>query len=119
MALSERAVRRLMVSLGDQTAGKEVADAIDAATASRASSTPGVTLQMVAAMITATSTSQTVDFGALVVGDQVLMVPATAGSADAIGPIVAAGTLGQAAVVGNVYLVLRAFKIPAAHTNSL
>lgn len=61
---------------------------------------------VVAATIVATSTSQTTDFAALLTTDKVVMIPATAGSADFITPS-ATGTLGQAAVVGNLYLVLR------------
>lgn len=117
MALSANAVKRLMVALGDATAGREVADAIDAATTELVSQTPATNFWSIANVITATAVSQTTDFGSLLVGDQVLMVPATAGSADAIGPIATAGDLGQAAVVGNVYLVLRKFTVPAAHTD--
>ena len=65
----------------------------------------------IAAMIVATSTSQTVDFGALAVGDLVVMIPATAGNADFIGPIATAGNLGQAAVIGNLYMAFRANSI--------
>lgn len=61
----------------------------------------------IGAMIVATAVSQTTDFGALQVGDLVIMIPATAGSADFIGPIATAGDLGQAAVVGNLYMVFR------------
>jgi len=62
---------------------------------------------VVAAAIVATSTSQTTDFGVLLTTDKVVMIPATAGSADFITPN-ATGTLGQSAIVGNLYLVLRA-----------
>jgi hypothetical protein len=117
MALSSNAVKRLMVALGDAVAGREVADAIDAATTELVSQVPLTTFWSVANLIIATNVSQTVDFGSLQVNDQVLMIPATAGNADQIGPIATAGTLGQAAVVGNAYLVLRKFTVPAAHTN--
>lgn len=102
--LSNDAVNRLMVGLGSAAAGKEVATAINQ------NSQHAVAI---AALVIATSTSQTTDFGVLKVGDQVLMVPATAGSADLI-TITVVGTLGQAAVVGNAYLVLRAFDTVAA-----
>lgn len=69
----------------------------------------------IAAMIVATSTSQTTDFGALAVGDLVVMIPATAGNADFIGPIATAGTLGQAAVVGNLYMAFRAQNLDATN----
>lgn len=61
----------------------------------------------IAAMIVATAVSQTTDFGALEVGDLVIMIPATAGNADFIGPIADAGNLGQAAVIGNLYMAFR------------
>jgi len=61
---------------------------------------------VVAAAIVATSTSQTTDFGSLLVGDKVAMIPAIAGNADFI-TIATAGNLGQAAVVNNLYIVLR------------
>lgn len=108
MSLSADAVKRLMIATASADAGNEVANAIQAGAAVAAQSPI-----CVAAMITATATSQTTDFGALKVGDQVLMIPATAGNSDAIGPIAVAGTLGQAAVVGNVYLVLRALVLDA------
>lgn len=117
MALSANAVKRLMVAVGDAAVGREIADAIDQANAAKITATPGATYWDIAGQITATATSQTTDFGSLKVGDVVLMVPATAGNADAIS-IAVAGDLGQAAVVGNVYLVLRAFKVPAARTET-
>ena len=59
------------------------------------------------AAIVATSTSQTVDFGVLAVGDKVVHIPATAGNSN-FRSITVAGTLGAAAVVGDLYVVLRA-----------
>jgi hypothetical protein len=61
---------------------------------------------VVAGAIVATNVSQTVDFGTVLVGDKVAMIPATAGNADFI-TIATAGNLGQAAVVNNLYIVLR------------
>lgn len=109
MAISAATINALGVAMAGQASAQEVGVALNKADAHAAQSPV-----CVAAMITATNVSQTVDFGALKVGDQVLMIPATAGNADAIGPIATAGTLGQAAVVGNVYLVLRALVLPAA-----
>jgi len=109
MALLIDAVKRLMTSLTSQSVGNTVADAINKGEAFATQS--GV---VVAAAITATATSQTTDFGALKVNDLVFMIPATAGNADFIGPIGTAGNLGQAAVIGNLYVVLRAFSAPAA-----
>lgn len=113
MALSEALVKRLMHAIGDQTLAKELVDAIDVS--SSINSQEG---KAVVAAIVATATSQTTDFGALKVGDLVLMVPATAGNADLI-TIGTAGNLGQAAVVGNIYVVLRDFTTPSGSTVKL
>lgn len=113
MALSENLVKRLMHAIGDQALARELADAVDSTSAFQAQSG-----QVVAALIIATAVSQTTDFGALRVGDRVLMIPATAGNADLI-TISTIGDLGQAAVVGNAYLVLRPFSAPAASTVKL
>jgi hypothetical protein len=113
MALSEALVKRLMHAVTDQALGRELVDAIDAHSALQAQSA-----KLVVAAIVATATSQTTDFGALKVGDQVLMIPATAGNADLI-TVGVAGDLGQAAVVGNIYVVLRAFAAPAGSSVKL
>lgn len=113
MALSEALVKRLMHAVADQALARELVDAIDKSTSFQAQSG-----KVVAAAIVATAVSQTTDFGALKVGDQVLMVPATAGNADLI-TIAVAGDLGQAAVVGNIYLVLRDFAAPAGSSVKL
>lgn len=114
MALSDALVKRLMHALTDQALARELVDAVNTSSAVAAQD-----LQAIAGLVIATSVSQTADFGLLAVGDQVLMIPATAGNADQIGPIAVAGTLGQAAVVGNAYLVLRSFSLPAASTVKL
>lgn len=108
--LSEALVRRLMHAVTDQALARELVDTINQVDAFKDQSA-----RVIAAAIVATATSQTTDFGALRVGDQVLMIPATAGNADLI-TITTIGDLGQAAVVGNIYLVLRAFAVPAAST---
>jgi hypothetical protein len=113
MALSEALVKRLMHAVTDQALGRELVDAINKGEALQAQSG-----KVIAAAIVATAVSQTTDFGALKVGDQVLMVPATAGNADFI-TVAVAGDLGQAAVVGNIYLVLRDFAAPAASSIKL
>lgn len=64
----------------------------------------------VSAAIVATSTSQTVDFGALQVGDKVIHIPATAGNSN-FRSITTAGTLGAAAVIGDLYVALRAVNL--------
>lgn len=67
---------------------------------------------VVAALIVATSTSTTTDFGDLEVGDQILVLPVAGGTpASTTGSYFktcgTAGTLPAAAVVGNLYVVLR------------
>lgn len=117
--LSADAAKRLMVATASKTAGLEVVDAVNDASALVAAQ-PATKTHTLVASIVATNVSQTVDFGVLAVGDMVAMIPATAGNADAIGPIAVAGTLGQAAVVGNLYLVTRAYTFtnPAADTST-
>ena len=63
----------------------------------------------VAAMIIAAHVSQTTDFGALQAGDIVVHIPVAPPTTDSEFLVVAAaGTLGQAAVVGDLYMVHRA-----------
>lgn len=110
--LSTKAIHQLGRALGDRGLGEEVATVLQKA-ASAAETAQGSTLWAVANAITATAVSQTTDFGSLRVGDKVVMIPAVAGNADFIGPIAVLGDLGQAAVVGNLYLVLRPLTLPA------
>lgn len=113
MALSSKAVKRLIVSLTDKVLGNEVASAVNngAAVASQAS-------HVVAGMIVATSVSQTVDFGSLAVGDKVLHIGAAAGNAQFV-TVAVAGTLGIAAVIGDLYVVIRAVSLPSASSEKL
>lgn len=113
MALSTELVKRLMHAVTDQALGRELVDAINLGSAAAVQDA-----KVIAAAIVATAVSQTTDFGALKVGDQVLMIPATAGNADLI-TISVAGDLGQAAVVGNIYVVLRSFVADAASSVKL
>jgi hypothetical protein len=107
MALSSGAVKAVALAMADRDDGKEVAVAINNgdAVARLASHVP-------VKLIVATSTSTTTDFGALVVGDKVLMVPAVAGNS-IFYTVATAGTLPAAAVIGNLYVVLRAVSLPA------
>lgn len=107
MALSENLVKRLMHAVTDQTLGRELVDAINLSTQVNAQVVAQGPI-LIPAAIVATSVSQTVDFAALAVSDRVLMIPATAGNADLI-TVAVAGNLGQAAVIGNIYVVLRAY----------
>jgi hypothetical protein len=58
------------------------------------------------AAIVATSTSTTTNFSALIVGDLLVHIPATAGNA-AFETVATAATKPSAAVVGDLYLVVR------------
>ena len=62
--------------------------------------------------IIATNVSTSVDFGSLLVGDSILHIPALPGSVQ-FGSVVVAGTAPFAAVVGDMYLVLRAVNLDA------
>ena len=71
---------------------------------------------VVANVIVATNVSTTIDFGSLVVGDRIIVVPvADTPPADTTGTYyltcATAGTLPAAAVVDNLYVVLRAVSL--------
>lgn len=108
MSLTEKQTKRLMIATTDAEVGNGIADEINAG-----SSLAALTSHVIVGAIVATNVSQTTDFAVLEVGDLVAMIPATAGNADFI-TVATAGNLGQAAVVGNLYLVLRARVAPAA-----
>lgn len=101
MPLSSNLSNRLAVGLADQSAGDELTSTVNANTAALAATSHGI-----AALITATATSTTTDFGALKVGDKVLVFPASAGNTKFL-TVATAGTLPEAAVVGTLYVVLR------------
>lgn len=107
--LSTDAIKRLQHALGSKAVGNEVATALNLHDAMRSQSA-----MVIPMVVVATNVSQTIDFAALAVGDLVIMIPATAGNADLIGPIAVAGTLGQAAVVGNIYVAFRPLVAPTA-----
>jgi hypothetical protein len=112
MAISLDTNTRLAIALTKQDAGNEVNDALNIALAQGAQD-----LVCMGAMIVATSVSQTVDFAALKVGDKVVVH--AAGAADQAShwvTVATAGTLGEAAVIGSLYLVFRPFVAPAAST---
>lgn len=112
MAISSDTNYRLNVALTKKDAGNEVANALNNALAQAAQD-----LFCVPAVITATNVSQTIDFGALVVGDKVVVIPAAAGNSHFV-TVATIGTLGEAAVVGSLYVVLRAYAAPTASTQS-
>jgi hypothetical protein len=112
--LSASAVTRLIHALGSQPVGGEVANAINAGIADSQS---GETW-CCAAVIVATNTSQTVDFASLAVGDQVAVIPAAAGNSHFV-TVATAGTLGEAAVVGSLYVALRKITFAAAVSTAL
>lgn len=111
MSLSAADAKSLAIALANKTTAESVATEINKG-AQVADKQPALTHYLAGAIV-ATSTSQTTDFAVLLTTDKVIMVPATAGNADFITPS-AAGDLGQAAVVGNLYLVIRAVATLAA-----
>lgn len=110
MALSRDAVNRIQLALTSKDLGNEAVNAINKGSAMANQST-----WCLARLIVATAVSQTTDFGALKVGDKVLHIPAAAGNSD-FRTCATAGDLGAAAVIGDLYVVLRAFAAPAAST---
>ncbi|SRR6266851_527756 len=109
MALSTEAVKRIMIAASDQVLGQEIASAIESG-----ASHSDVAAAHIAAFIVATSVSATVDFGALKVGDKVARIQQTV-TATQTGfyTVAVAGTLPAAAVVGDLYIVIRGFAPPA------
>jgi hypothetical protein len=70
------------------------------------------------AMIIATNVSQTIDFSALQVGDIVVHIPVAPAITDSeFLKVTTAGTLGQAAVVGDLYMVQRQGNLDAGLFN--
>lgn len=110
MPLSKSAVNSLQLALTSKDLGNETADAINKGSAIADQSTT-----CLAKLIVATNVSQTVNFGALKVGDKIVHIPASAGNAD-FQVCATLGTLPVSAVVGDLYIVLRAFAVPAAST---
>ncbi len=86
---------RIITALTSATAGNELISAIN-------NSGWGIPAAIVAA-----HTSSTTDFAALLAKDLVVHIPATAGNAS-FSTVATAGTLPTAAVVGDLYIVLRA-----------
>ena len=66
----------------------------------------------VSGAIVATSTSTTVNFGSLLVNDYLVHIPASPGSAQ-FALVVTAGTSPFTAVIGDLYVVLRAVNLDA------
>jgi hypothetical protein len=86
------------------------ADATSKASAARTGAVADVKALLshfVVGAIVATNVSQTVDFGALAVADVIVHIPAVAGNSEFV-VCATVGTLPVAAVVGDLYLVLRA-----------
>jgi hypothetical protein len=109
MALSIDTVKRLFEAVTSQTqAGPEVVDAINAGASLAAQSGASI-----AAAIKAAHVSTTTDFAALAVGDLLVHIPATAGNAS-FETVATAGTKPSAAVVGDLYIAIRANAAPAS-----
>lgn len=110
MSLSKDPTKRLFEAVTDQVyAGPQIVDAIN-----QGQDLAQQSGWSVPAAIIAAHTSDTTDFGALEVGDLVVHVPATAGDSQ-FGAVVTAGTLPfSSAVIGDLYVVLRAYSLPAS-----
>jgi hypothetical protein len=93
MALKADTKYRTLVALADKVAADDLIAHVDAQT------------KLVKAIV-ATNVSTTQDFSVLKIGDKVIQIPATAGNAQFL-PITTAKTLPEAAVVGDLYVVLR------------
>lgn len=105
MALSDQATKNLMSAVTSQEFGNLIADGVDAGL---------LASHVIVGMIVATNVSTTIDFaGKLAVGDRVIMIPAVAGNS-IFYTVATAGTLPAAAVVGNLYVVVRAKDAPSA-----
>lgn len=104
--LSLDTVKRLLHAVTDNTAGNELASA-----ANNSNSLAAQSADTCAALIVATSTSTTTNFAALKVGDKVLHVPAVAGNSSFL-TVATTGTLPAAAVIGDLYVVLRSWTAP-------
>lgn len=107
-AILKDTAQSMAIALTSSPKANEVVNALNKADALWTQSAKAL-----AAVIVATSTSTTVDFGALKVGDQVIHIPASAGNAK-FSAIVTLGTLPEAAVIGDLYVVLRAMAAPTA-----
>jgi hypothetical protein len=105
--LSSKTALLLIQTMTNTPEGNETVSAINSGSA--ISTASGFSMPTV---IVAAHTSTTTDFAALKVGDYVAHIPATAGSAD-FTTVVTKGTLPEAAVVGDLYIVIRAYKAPA------
>lgn len=105
--MSAQLVSRMGLALGNTQAGKEVSGLLNGSGALMAQ-----TAQSMPALIIATGTSTTVDFGSLVVGDRIIHIPASAGNSVSL-LCATAGTLPISAVNGDTYLVYRTFTRPA------
>lgn len=92
MILTSKSKRILEVALANRTAKNELVSSLGS--------------HAVAAVVVATSTSQTTDFAALKVGDIVVRIKAGAGGA-LFDTVLVDGTHPSAAVVGDLYVALR------------
>jgi hypothetical protein len=107
MALSKDSTKRIFEAVTDQvSAGPEIVDAIN-----QAETLAGQSTWSTAANIVATSTSTTTNFAALAVGDKVHAHPRNRRELRHSTPLQPQGLFPVAAVVGDLYQVLRA--VPA------
>jgi hypothetical protein len=101
MSLSTQLVKNLLSSVCSQDLGNELVTGVNLGVAHS-----DLSSHAIVGVIVATNVSQTVDFAVLAVGDRVVYIPAAAGNAHFV-TVGTAGTLGEAAVVGGLYVALR------------
>lgn len=108
--LSTGTLKRILSAMCSKNDANEVASAINNGNELAKQSSASI-----AALIVATSVSTTTDFASLKIGDKLVHIPATPGNAG-FEAITVAGTKPSAAVVGDLYIALRASPLPAATT---
>lgn len=106
--LSQDTLQRILSAMCDKNDANEMASAIN-----NGSSLASQSSHSIAAAIVASSTSTTTNFSALRAGDKLIHIPATAGNSN-FEAIVTNGTKPSAAVIGDLYIALRAYSAPAA-----
>ena len=104
--LSAGLVNRMLHAVAKESDGNELVSAIN-------NSAWGIP-----AAIVATATSTTTDFSALAVGDIVVHIPATAGNS-IFEKVTTKGTKPSAAVVGDLYIVVRSMVNAVQSTASI
>jgi len=108
--VSSDTAKRLVESLTSPAAGNEILNILNKSAQGQSQASWSIPAAIVAA-----HTSTTTDFAALAVGDLLIHIPAVAGNA-VFETVATAGTKPSAAVVGDLYIALRAIPaVPASN----